>query len=245
MRQNKSKELAFFNNLGEDQEYNVFTDEANEKIIDTIIALLNPSRHSPLVDLGCGSGIFTHMLASRGFDCIGVDLSHTLLRRGKTQHSDLGFIQADVEALPFADNSVETIVLSCLIHHLPDPSQCIKELHRVLKPNGRFVAFDPNRLNPFMYLYRDRSSPFYSSNGVTENERPVLANRLRAIFQATGLTCLSTYVDGLSYRYVASDAAKGLLPIYNIIDKYAFKLPGLEPFRAFVFSSGQKVADPV
>ncbi len=47
----------------------------------------------------------------------------------------------------------------------------------MLRPGGRFVAFDPNRMNPFMWLYRDRASPFYSSVGVTENERPVLAER--------------------------------------------------------------------
>ena len=47
----------------------------------------------------------------------------------------------------------------------------------MLRPGGRFVAFDPNRMNPFMWLYRDRSSPFYSPVGVTQNERPVLAPR--------------------------------------------------------------------
>lgn len=243
VRQDKRKELEFFDNLGEESEYNVFTDEANQKIIDTIIELLKPSLSSPLIDLGCGSGIFTQMLAARGYECIGVDLSHNLLHRGKQQRPDLMFIQADVEALPFADNSVDTIVLSCLVHHLPDPSNCAKELQRVLKPNGRFVAFDPNRLNPFMYLYRDRTSPFYSSKGVTENERPVLPKQVRDIFQSAGLECKSTYIDGLSYRYVASSTAKGLLPIYNIIDRYCFRLPWLKTFRSFVFSSGQKMAE--
>lgn len=242
MRQDKRKEVEFFDNLGEAQEYNVFTDEANQKIIDTLLLLLKPSKDKPLIDLGCGSGIFTQMLSERGFECIGVDLSHSLLRRGKQHQPQLDFIQADVEALPFADNSLDTIVLSCLIHHLPDPSRCIQELHRVLKPQGRFVAFDPNRLNPFMYLYRDRSSPFYSSIGVTENERPVLANQLRTFFSQAGLSYHSTYIDGLSYRYVASSTAKGILPIYNWLDKYCFKPFWMKPFRAFVFSSGQKLA---
>ena len=45
--------------------------------------------------------------------------------------------------------------------------------------SGRpFVAFDPNRMNPFMYLYRDRSSPLYSPVGVTPNQRPVLAREI-------------------------------------------------------------------
>jgi SAM-dependent methyltransferase len=51
------------------------------------------------------------------------------------------------------------------VHRLLDPARCASEVFRVLKPDGSFVAFDPNRLNPFMYLYRDRSSPFYSSVG--------------------------------------------------------------------------------
>ena len=77
--------------------------------------------------------------------------------------------------LPFATASFDGILLSGIVHHLPDPKRCAAEVFRVLRPGGRFVAFDPNRMNPFMWLYRDRSSPFYSSVGVTENERPVLA----------------------------------------------------------------------
>jgi SAM-dependent methyltransferase len=40
------------------------------------------------------------------------------------------------------------------VHPLPDPARCGSEVFRVLKPGGSFVAFDPNRLNPLMYLYR-------------------------------------------------------------------------------------------
>ena len=125
--------------------------------------------------------------------------------------------------------------------HLPSPQACIQEIFRVLKPQGRFVAFDPNRLNPFMYFYRDRSSPFYSPKGVTPNERPELPNQMIQWFRRGGFAETKlAYLDGLSFRYVASDSAKGLLPIYNFFDKYAFKLPWLKFFRAFVFTYGIK-----
>ncbi|MBI2791411.1 MAG: methyltransferase domain-containing protein [Gammaproteobacteria bacterium] len=240
MLQNKQQEIEFFDKLADVQEYNVFTDEANQKIIDTAIELAQLKKGMQVLDLGCGSGIFTQLLQQNGLQCVGLDLSQKLLRLGKQQTAGIDFLQADVEALPFADNSVDRIMLSCLVHHLPNPALCAKEVFRVLKPGGRFVAFDPNRLNPFMYLYRDHSSPFYSSNGVTPNERPVLPHKVRNIFQATGLQVNSCYVDGLTYRYVASSTAKGLLPIYNMFERFFFKPFWMSPLRSFVFTYGMK-----
>lgn len=244
MLQNKQQEVAFFDDLAEAQDYNVFTDKANQKIIDTVIKLSTPSPEALIVDLGCGSGLFTQLLQQRHYTCVGLDLSHKLLQLGKAQSESLSFLQADVEYLPFQENSVDVMMLSCLVHHLPDPSLCAKEVFRVLKPGGRFVAFDPNRLNPFMYLYRDKSSPFYSSKGVTPNERPVLPAKVRAIFTQAGFEVKSCYVDGLSYRYVASDAAKGILPLYNFIDSIFFKPFWMKPLRAFVFTYGVKSVIP-
>ena len=87
------------------------------------------------------------------------------------------------------------------------------------------MAFDPNRLNPFMYLYRDRSSPFYSNVGVTEKERPVLAHRVADdVFKAAGFTVGTDYLSGLSYRYVASKRVSVFLPIYDAIDRIVFDL---------------------
>ncbi|MGE3319433.1 MAG: class I SAM-dependent methyltransferase [Candidatus Berkiella sp.] len=242
MQQDKQKEVAFFDNLASSQEYNVFTDEANNKIIHTLETLLALEPGARLLDLGCGSGVFTQLLQARGYQCIGLDLSQKLLQLGKQETPAIDYVQADVEALPFASSSVDFVILSCLVHHLPNPQRCAEEVFRVLKPNGKFVAFDPNRLNPFMYLYRDRSSPFYSSKGVTPNERPVLPKVVRNIFEKVGLKPKSHFVDGLAFRYVASSTAKGLLPIYNFFDRTFFRASILRMFRAFVFTYGTKPA---
>ena len=94
---------------------------------------------------------------------------------GRSKYPGLELIEGDAENLPFANESFDGVLLSGLVHHFPDPRRLAVEVRRVLKPGGRFVAFDPNRMNPFMWLYRDRASPFYSPVGVTENERPILA----------------------------------------------------------------------
>ena len=91
-----------------------------------------------------------------------------------------------------------------------------------------------------MWLYRDRSSPFYSPIGVTENERPILAGRVADIFRDEGFRVQSDYLAGLAYRYIASGRARVLLPAYNFIDTAIFNLGFMSPFRPFVLTSGEK-----
>jgi hypothetical protein len=91
-----------------------------------------------------------------------------------------------------------------------------------------------------MYLYRDRSSPFYSSVGVTENERPVLAHAVAATFRQAGFRVATEYLSNLQYRYVASGAVRWLLPLYNAIDRTLFAPGFMRRFRAFVLTFGDK-----
>ena len=92
-----------------------------------------------------------------------------------------------------------------------------------------------------MWLYRDRASPFYSPTGVTENERPILAWRVAALFRDQGFDVRTNYLAGLAYRYIASQRTRALLPIYNFIDKVAFNTAVMRPFRPFVLMSGEKL----
>jgi hypothetical protein len=95
-------------------------------------------------------------------------------------------------------------------------------------------------MNPFMYLYRDRSSPLYSSVGVTENERPVLAGELAATFRDAGFRVDTEFHSGMKYRYIASGAVRWLLPAYNFIDGVLFAPEFMKRFRSFVFTYGEK-----
>lgn len=240
MSQDKKKEIAFFAAHARDAAYDVFTPEANHKIIDRFVALGGLEAGARVADLGCGSGVYTRLLRARGFDCVGLDITAALLEVGRRETPEIDFVAGDVEALPFAAGRFDGVLLSGMLHHLPDPAPCAAEVARILRPGGRFVAFDPNRLNPFMYLYRDRSSPFYSSKGVTENERPVMPAALAAAFAGAGFEVTSTFVSGLAYSYVASPLARAVLPVYNLLDDTLFRPPFLRRFSSFVFTSGVK-----
>ena len=239
--QNKQIEIAFFDRHAAADAYDVFTPASNERLIDAFVRLCGLPPGSRVVDLGCGSGVFTDALRRRGYHCTGVDLSPKLIAIARARYRDIEFIEGDVEQLPFDGASFDGVLLSGLVHHLPDPSRCAAEVFRILRSDGKFLAFDPNRMNPFMYLYRHRSSTFYSSIGVTENERPVFADEVAAAFRRAGFSVGTEYLSNLKYRYVASGWVRRLLPVYNAIDSTLFTPGFMRRFRAFVLTFGQKL----
>ena len=238
--QDKQKEIAFFDAHAAADDYDVFTPAANARLIAAFKRVTGLPRGARVADLGCGSGAFTELLRQEGYQATGVDISPKLIAVGRAKYPGLYLSEGDVEQLPFASGRCAGGRLRGLGHHFPEPRRGAAETFRILRPGGRFMAFDPNRLNPFMYLYRDRTSPFYSPVGVTENERPVLPAEIAGVFREAGFTVSTDYLAGLAYRYVASDKTRLLLPIYNFIDGAVFNLGFMKPFRPFVLTSGVK-----
>jgi ubiquinone/menaquinone biosynthesis C-methylase UbiE len=243
-QQDKQKEIALFDGHAAADAYDVFTPEASARFVQAFVKLCGLSAGARVADLGCGSGAFTAQLERAGYDSVGLDISAKLIEVGRRKYPGIEFVAGDIEHLPFPDASFDGVMLSGVVHHFPDPSPCAAEVHRVLRPGGHFLAFDPNRMNPFMWLYRDRASPMYSPLGVTENERPVLAHEVAAVFERAGFDVSSNYLSGLTYRYVASTRMRLLLPIYNYIDAAVFGLRVMERLRPFVLTVGTKRGAP-
>ena len=239
--QDKNKEIAFFDGHAAADSYDVFTTESSRRLIQTCAQLAQFRPGAGLADLGCGSGVFTDLLRQQGYVPVGLDISPKLIALGRAKYPAIDFLEGDVEHLPFESESLDGVLLSGLLHHLPDPARCAAEVFRVLRPGGSFAAFDPNRMNPFMYLYRDRTSPLYSPVGVTENERPVLAREIAATFKDAGFKVGTDYLSNLNYNYLASARLRWLLPAYNAIDRMAFSPAVMRPLRSFVLTYGEKL----
>jgi ubiquinone/menaquinone biosynthesis C-methylase UbiE len=101
------------------------------------------------LDLGCGRGIFTRLLNKRFRCVIGTDFAPQAVHTAKQiVHQDsIVFLSSDANFLPFTKNSVDFIVIKDFIHHLDEPQKVLKEIRRILKPEGRLLSVEPNNRN--------------------------------------------------------------------------------------------------
>lgn len=106
--------------------------------------------HSVL-DVGCGTGSLTlaaKAVAGPAGDVHGIDPSPEMIavsrKKAARAHAGVDFRPGVIEDLPFPDASIDVVLSSLMLHHLPDDlkRKGLAEIVRVLKPGGRFFAVD-------------------------------------------------------------------------------------------------------
>lgn len=136
--------------------------------------LLGDVRGKRVLDYGCGHGMAAVVLARRGAQVTGFDLSAGYVeearRRAAANEVSADFHQADAEALTFADQSFDAVWGCAILHHL-DLGRAGAELRRVLRPGGVAVFCEPWGGNPLVEWAR-RHLP-YPGKHRTPDERPL------------------------------------------------------------------------
>jgi ubiquinone/menaquinone biosynthesis C-methylase UbiE len=98
---------------------------------------------SRALEVGCGPGHITAMMADTGATVTGVDLVPAMIETARALHPGIEFVQADAEQLPFEDDAFDAVLVNFTIHHFARPAVVCTEIRRVLKPGGRFVFAGP------------------------------------------------------------------------------------------------------
>lgn len=109
---------------------------------DSLIAKIPEFSPQTVVDLGCGTGYFSEDLDSKFAQAhyIGLDLSEDMVNFAKSNHSSaFTWVTGDADSLPFKANSIDLIFSSLAIQWCSNLPLLMKEIKRVLSPNGRFV----------------------------------------------------------------------------------------------------------
>lgn len=159
---------------------------SHESWIAPAMAQLGDVRGLRLLDLGCGHGMASVVLAWRGARVTACDLSAGYLAevaaRAEANRVAIERVQLDGDRLPFADGSFDRIWGNAILHHL-DVNRAGREIHRVLTPGGIAVLCEPWGENPFLNASR-RLLP-YPGKHRTPDEQPLRrrdVDTLAAIF---------------------------------------------------------------
>lgn len=110
-------------------------------------ALSVKGRGTTLLDIGCGDGSLLFQYRTRFSELIGVEFSPARLEQARTTLAGARFrtVLASAENIPDVDaNSIDRIICSDTIEHIPDVYAAAAEMHRVLKPGGILVINTPN-----------------------------------------------------------------------------------------------------
>ena len=106
-------------------------------------ALRGSSASGPLLDVGCGGGLFLGMMRRRGHRVVGLDFSREAAGVA-WRHQKVPAAVANLEQAPFRPASFACITMSHVLEHLPDPCVYLAAVHRLLEPDGRVVIHVPN-----------------------------------------------------------------------------------------------------
>ena len=143
----------------------------NDQIMDRLIGLFEPSPGALFLDAGCGTGDHSIRIAARGFHCVGIDISETILAKARQNAANLGlgkevlFSSQSLEDLAIADCRFDIVHCRGVLMHIPEWEKALEHLCRILKPGGTLIITLDNKTNltePLFRLWiRLGLSPFY------------------------------------------------------------------------------------
>jgi SAM-dependent methyltransferase len=167
-----------------------------------------------LLDVGTGPGDFPQLLRRRGQRgvIVGMDLSQGMAQTAYQAAPDMAWLVGDVQALPFADAQFDGVMARHMLYHVPDIDLAVREMARVMKPEGWCLAITNSREN--MKIIFD-------------------------IWDAVEHTAVGT-VEPSTGRFALEQAADWFTPhfaqVETIIQDGAVVLPAIEPLIAYLYS---------
>jgi 2-polyprenyl-3-methyl-5-hydroxy-6-metoxy-1,4-benzoquinol methylase len=180
---------------------------------------------SKVIEIGCGTGLFTETFAQSGAEIIAVDLSPELLTIARKRNLPrVQFLERSFEDCD-VDGPFDAVIGSSVLHHL-DLERTWPKVFSLLKPGGRLSFAEPNMLNPQIYCERHFRRFFPQ---VSPDETAFVRTRLRRDLEAVGFTS----VDIRPFDWLHPATPAGLIPLVSGTGKL---LEAIWPIQEFAGS---------
>lgn len=144
--------------LGKDKRFNAMAlrEKAlvKEHFVKPMQGLMGPEMR--VLDYGCGPGTFMSLIADFCDEIVGVDISQEFVDTTNDLFKELNIengkaVKVNDAKMDFPDSSFDMVLMVDTIHHIENIQGNLEEAMRVLKPGGKFVVFEPNKLNPLIH----------------------------------------------------------------------------------------------
>lgn len=135
------------------QEYDEKRFSKGGRLIDrrekqAVLNAIGPVEDKQILEIACGTGRFTSMLAERGADIIGLDISGPMLQQGRQRAQSAGvadsleYMRGDAGRLPFPDNHFDVVFAMRFFHLADTPAEFLTEMCRVSNDQIFFDTFN-------------------------------------------------------------------------------------------------------
>ena len=211
----------------------IFYDDNEYRLILSLLGQ-ETLRGAPVLEIGCGAGLWTRNLASLGAQVYHFDLSDGVVqsaRQAAAPYPTQGFV-ADMHALPFPKGSFEAVFGSMVMHHSEDHREFGKEVARVLKPSGRAVFHENSARNPILIFARRTivgrfGVPRYSTPG-EHPLRPEEIDSFSRAFASKGIHFGRMVFLQLAVKYLLRNESGIIFRLARSMDNLVFRVfPGL------------------
>ena len=164
--------MTLYNSIGTN--YNS-TRQADARIVDRLVALLDLPKASRIADVGAGTGNYSNAIADRGYEVIAIEPSE-VMQNQKQDHPQVSWLTAGAEQIPLADNFVDGAVVMLALHHVRDIEAGIKEVNRITRTGENCHFRVLNRIKfpifglpiIFPYFVRDTLATFPSTQKLAQ-----------------------------------------------------------------------------
>jgi len=197
-----------------------------------------------VLDLGCGEGLNTTILAALGANVVAVDLSDECLeltyRRARANGvaSRVRLMQSDAAGIPLQDGEADRVLCAAILHHV-DFLQTARHIHRILKLGGLSVFEEP-MTGPDWFCAVKKFLP--KDPAATDDERPLSLQDVQAVSRAVGRHGRSRYfgvVARVATRFNPAEFAT--IRRFHRFDRWLLKtLPWAQAFASPLVWAAQK-----
>ena len=162
---------------------------------------------SRVLDLGCGGGLLCEAMANSGADVFGIDASLKTIEIAKKhaneQNLKIEYENTDIESFKYKEK-FDAVICFELIEHVPNPNELIKQISKLIKPNGKLFLSTINR-NLFSFMLAKVAAEYLLNiipRGTHTYEKFIKPSEIRQMLESNNLSISD--VQGLKFNPISN-----------------------------------------